>query len=75
MQLWTSLGMKGMSLHPHLENVGVKGVHCKNVWVVSTHLWLSELQSPIDVSNSGKQKQVEITQTFLQCRRCQSERG
>ena len=42
-------------------------LHCKNVWVVSTHLWLSELQSSIDVSNSGKQKQVEITQTFLQC--------
>ena len=42
-------------------------IHCKNVWVVSTHLWLSELQSSIDVSNSGKQKQVEITQMFLQC--------
>ena len=32
----------------------------------TTHIWLSELQSSIDVSNSGKQKQVEVTQTFLQ---------
>ena len=40
--------------------------------IVSTHLWLSELQSSIDVSNSGKQKQVEITQTFLQCK-CSSK--
>ena len=42
-------------------------VHCKNVWITSTHFWLPELHRTIDDLQLRCPNWVKVTQSFLQC--------
>ena len=43
--------------------------HCKNDWVTLTQFGHLSCKPSIILCNSGNQKQVEVIQTFLQCKR------
>ena len=42
-------------------------LHCKNVWIISTHFWLPELHRTIDDLQLRCPNWVKVTQSFLQC--------
>ena len=50
-----------------VRSTPVRALHCKNVWITSTHFWLPELHRTIDDLQLRCPKWVKVTQSFLQC--------